>query len=212
MRDYLQKLKAWHHNAALLEAKTIFSNGLKRNRKICKAWQHDTQNSLNKCISPLQHKSHSDNSFLLICIEEFKLCFVGNQQSCSSFTFSSAFLQQENPFVVLVWQCTFEIIHAMEGDKSLENVTCFVPSALLIIQTTRAQDEVERHGKLIASWVKQDAFKEQFETSIFTSSSQLLIARLRIVVFQSLREVCRLNLGHVQCFFQLSKCITCPSR
>lgn len=120
-----------------LKLKNYFSNGLKRNRKICKAWQHDTQNSLNKCMSPLQHRSHSDNSFLLICIEEFKLCFVGNQQWCSSFTFSSAFLLPENPFVVLVWRCTFEIILAMEGDKSWENVTCFLPSAH---QTSRLQE------------------------------------------------------------------------
>lgn len=48
------------------------------------------------------------------------------------------------------------------------------------IQTTRAHDEVERHGKLIPCRVKQDAFKEQFETSSFTSSSQLLISRLRM--------------------------------
>lgn len=143
----------WHHNAALLEAKNIFSDGLKKSRKICKAWQQYTENSLNKSMSPLQRRSHSDNSFLLICIEEFKLSFVGNQEWCSSFKFSSAFLLPENPFVVLVWHWTFKIILAMEGDKSQT------------YNDTRAWDEVERHRKLNPCRVEQDAFMQQFETS-----------------------------------------------
>lgn len=83
------------------------------------------------------YRSHSDNRFLLICIEEFTLRFVGIQEWCSSFTFSSAFLLPENPSVVIAWHWTFEIILVMGGDKSWEKWTCFPPSAQ---QTSRLRE------------------------------------------------------------------------
>lgn len=64
-----------------------------------------------------------------ICIDDFTLHFDGNQEWYSSFTFSSAFLLTEIPFVVIAWHWTSEIILVLRGDKSLENGTCFPPSA-----------------------------------------------------------------------------------
>lgn len=156
MRDYLQKLKAWRHNAALLEAKNIFSNRIKRNRKICKAWQHYTQNLA-------MYRSHSHNSFFLICTEEFTLRFVGIQEWCSSFTFSSAFLLPENPSVVIAWHWTFEIILVIGGDKSWEKWTCFSPSAQ---QTSRLRE----HGmkwKDTESSIPAESRKEHLRSKLW---------------------------------------------
>lgn len=160
MRDYLRKLKAWHHNAALLEAKNIFSNGLKRNGKICEAWQRYTQKGLGKFMLLLQFRSHSDNRFLLICIEEFMLRFVGNQEwwSSSSFIWLSAATE---PLKSSLWWKVTKVERMWHAS--------YRPSCKI----------VGWNGKI---WEAQSLQIQARYTPNLTSSSHLLISR---VIMQS---------------------------
>lgn len=112
----------------LLEAKNIFSNRLKRNRKICEAWQHYTQNDLDKFTSPSQCTGAAQSTVSSQdALRNSRFALLASRRS---FTF--AFLLPDNPSVVTAWHWTSEITLVMCWEKR----TCFPSSS-------RARDDPE---------------------------------------------------------------------